>query len=230
MTTWDSLLKQMLWKQLCFMQGMKILDFGSGAGETAAHFAMVNEVTAVEPSFCMLEQRAQGNYTQLQGGIELVRAMADMNFDMVLCHNVLEYVDEKEAYLHELARVLKPGGLFSLVKHNRPGRVMQMTVLLNNFEMANTLLDGGNGTTSQFGDIRYYTDEDALRWLPGFSCEKLWGARTFWDLQQKQECHTDPDWQAQMLSLENRVSTLPEYQSISFFHHMLLRKGENVHG
>lgn len=224
MTTWDYLLKQMLWKQLSFVQGMKILDFGSGAGETAAHLAACNDVTAVEPSADMLAQREAGAYTQLQGGIELVRVMEDASFDMVLCHNVLEYVDEKEAYLRELSRVVKSGGLLSLVKHNRAGRVMQMTVLLNNFDMANTLLDGGNGTTSQFGDIRYYEDGDVLCWLPQMELQSLWGARTFWDLQQKQECHTDPAWQEQMLALENRVSEIKTYQDIAFFHHMLLRK------
>ncbi len=224
MTTWDHLLKQMLWQQLDFAQGMKILDFGSGAGETAAHLALCNDVTAVEPWEDQLAQRTQGDYTQLQGGIELVREMPDASFDMVLCHNVMEYVDEKEAYLRELARVVKPGGLMSIVKHNRPGRVMQMTVLLNDFAMANTLLDGGNGTTSRFGDIRYYTDDELLRWLPDMELQSLWGARTFWDLQQKQECHTDPDWQRQMLALEHRVSTVPEYQAIAFFHHLLLRK------
>ncbi|MBQ8313359.1 MAG: class I SAM-dependent methyltransferase [Clostridia bacterium] len=224
MNTWDYLIKQMLWKQLDFVQGMKVLDFGSGAGETAAHLAARNDVTAVEPWDEMLSQRIVGNYTQLQGGIELVHAMEDASFDLVLCHNVLEYVDEKEAYLRELARVVKPGGLLSLVKHNRPGRVMQMAVLLNDFDMANTLLSGGNGTTSKFGDIRYYTDEDALRALPDMELQNLWGARTFWDLQQKQECHTDPEWQEKMLALEHRVSTVPEYQAIAFFHHLLLRK------
>lgn len=224
MTTWDHLLKQMLWQQLDFVQGLKILDFGSGAGETAAHLAACNDVTAVEPWEEQLAQRTHGDYTQLHGGIELVRQMPDASFDMVLCHNVLEYVDEKEAYLRELARVVKPGGLMSIVKHNRPGRVMQMTVLLNDFAMANTLLDGGNGTTSRFGDIRYYTDDELLDWLPDMALQSLWGARTFWDLQQKQECHTDPDWQRQMLALEHRVSTVPEYQAIAFFHHLLLRK------
>lgn len=224
MTTWDYLLKQMLWKQLSFVQGMKILDFGSGAGETAAHLAACNDVTAVEPSADMLAQREVGAYTQLHGGIELVQAMEEESFDLVLCHNVLEYVDEKEAYLLELSRVMKSGGLLSLVKHNRAGRVMQMTVLLNNFDMANTLLDGGNGTTSQFGDIRYYEDGDVLCWLPQMELQSLWGARTFWDLQQKQECHTDPAWQEQMLALENRVSEIKTYQDIAFFHHMLLRK------
>lgn len=224
MGTWDDLLKQMQWQQLDFVSGMKVLDFGSGCGETAAHLAISNDVTAVEPSANMLMQRVDGAYTQLTGSIELVQAMPDATFDMVLCHNVLEYVDDKAAYLRELTRVLKPGGLFSLMKHNRPGRVMQMTVLLNNFDMANTLLDGGNGTTSQFGDIRYYADEDVLRICPELTVEKLWGARTFWDLQQNQECHTDPQWQKNMLALEHRVSTLPEYQAIAFFHHLLLRK------
>ena len=224
MKTWDHLLEQMLWKQLDFVQGMKILDFGSGEGDTAAHLGAGNTVTAVEPSVLMLENRTNGAYTQMTGGIELVQAMPEEAFDLVVCHNVLEYVDEKEAYLRELARVVKPGGYLSLVKHNRPGRVMQMTVLLNDFSMANKLLDGGNGTTSKFGDIRYLGDEEALRWLPGFTCERCWGARTFWDLQQKQECHTDPAWQQQMLALEERVSTIPQYQNIAFFHHLLMKK------
>lgn len=226
MQIWDHLLKQMLWKQLDFVQGMKILDFGSGEGDTAAHLGACNAVTAVEPSVLMLENRTNGAYTQMTGGIELVQAMPEEAFDLVVCHNVLEYVDEKEAYLRELARVVKPGGYLSLVKHNRPGRVMQMTVLLNDFSMANRLLDGGNGTTSKFGDLRYFEDEDALRWLPGFTCERCWGARTFWDLQQKQECHTDPAWQQQMLALEERVSTIPQYQNIAFFHHLLMKKAD----
>lgn len=230
MNTWDYLIKQMLWKQLDFARDMKVLDFGSGAGETAAHLACCNEVTAVEPSDAMLIQRTKGPYTQLHGSIELVRDMPDGCFDLVLCHNVLEYVDEKAAYLRELERVVKPGGLLSLVKHNRAGRVMQMTVLLNDFNMANTLLDGGNGTTSQFGDIRYYTDEEARRWLKDMELQQMWGARTFWDLQQKQECHMDPGWQEKMLAMEHRVSTLPDYQNIAFFHHLLLRKRGENHG
>ena len=227
MQPWDFLLKQMLWKQLEFVQNMKVLDFGSGEGDTAAHLSEWNDVTAVEPSAAMLANRTAGPYVQVQGGIERVQTMQDASFDVVVCHNVLEYVNDKELYIRELARVVKPGGYLSLVKHNRSGRVMQMTVLLNDFVMANTLLDGGEGKSGQFGDIRYYEDEDIRRWLPAFACEHCWGARTFWDLQQRQECHTDLEWQKQMLALEERVSVLPHYQNIAFFHHLLMKKADD---
>lgn len=222
---WEKMLKQMVWQQLGDVRGKRILDFGSGEGWTAAYLAQHNDVTALEPSGDMLSRRVGlGSYRQLQGSLELASRMEKESFDMIVCHNVLEYVEDKSAAMQTLARLLKPGGCMSVVKHNRAGRVMQMAVLLNDFAHAHELLDGGNGHSGQFGEIRYYNDEDILRWLPDMHREKLWGIRTFWDLQQRQECHRDTSWQEKMLALETRVSTIPEYQAIAFFHHLLLRK------
>lgn len=225
MKPWDALLKRMLWQQLDFVQGCDVLDFGSGMGETAAHLAACNRVVAVEPSAEMLSARERKPvYTQLTGSVEQLAHMPDGSFDVVICHNVLEYVQDRAAVLRELTRVLKEGGLFSLCKHNRPGRVMQMAVLLNDFDHAHALLDGSYGVSSQFGPIRYYDDEEPLRACPQLMLEKLYGLRTFWDLQQNQQCHGDPAWQEAVLRLEMRVSAMPEYQAIAFFHHMLMRK------
>lgn len=67
---------------------------------------------------------------------------------MIFCYNVLEYVPDREEILKEFYRLLKPEGFVSLVKHNRPGRVMQMVALLNEFEKVHALLDdSGHGTT-----------------------------------------------------------------------------------
>lgn len=101
---------------------------------------------------------------------------------------------------------------------------MQMAVLLNNFEHANELLDGKCGTSPQFGEINYYEDEELVEWAPELRIEKILGMRTFWDLQQNQDIQSDPDWQREMMSLEQRVSDRAEYQSIAFFHHVFLRK------
>lgn len=43
-------------------------------------------------------------------------------------------------------RLLKPRGILSIVKHNRPGSVMQAVVLLYAFEKAQVLLDGEDGS------------------------------------------------------------------------------------
>jgi len=144
--------------------------------------------------------------------------------DFIICHNVLEYIDDKEAVVKALARVLKKDGIMSIAKHNRAGRVMQMAVLLDEFEKANALLDGENSTASKFGAIRYYEDEDILKWGPELTVSEIFGIRTFWDLQQNQEKHGDEDWQDKMMQLEMRVAQIPEYRDIAFFHHLKLKK------
>ena len=120
--------------------------------------------------------------------------------------------------------MLKRDGFISLVKHNRNGRVMQMAVLLDDFEKANALLDGEDGMASKFGAIRYYEDSEVLRWCPDLYIDKTYGIRTFWDLQQKQEKHSDEEWQEKMIQLEMRVSDMPDFINIAFFHHLIVKK------
>ncbi len=43
---------------------------------------------------------------------------------------------------------------------------MQMTVLLDDFDVANALLNDENGISAQFGAIRYYEDVNILKWSP----------------------------------------------------------------
>ncbi|MBQ0001879.1 MAG: class I SAM-dependent methyltransferase, partial [Clostridiales bacterium] len=204
---WERLFKKMIWKQLGDIEGKKILDFGSGEGITADHFAEKNEVIAVEPSEEMLVNAWKDHpYTQVVGDVKALDAFEDETFDIIICHNVLEYIDDKTTVIKTLARVLKKDGFLSIAKHNRPGRVMQMAVLLDDFEKANALLNGENSTASKFGAIRYYEDNDIVMWEPRLAISDVFGLRTFWDLQQKQEKHGDEEWQEQMLQLEMRVA------------------------
>lgn len=227
--TWEFLLKKLLWKQLDFLHGQKILDFGSGNGATADYFAKDNDVCAIEPSAEMLKDRFQNHdYKQIVGSIEQLKQLESASYDVVFCHNVLEYAQGREEIVKEFYRVLKPGGILSIVKHNRPGRVMQMVVLLNNFDSANDLLDGKDSAASKFGTIRYYEDEDVTKWCDGFYIFKTYGIRTFWDLQQNQEIQEDVRWQEKILQIEARVADLEEYRKIAFFHHVILRKCGNV--
>ena len=222
---WERLFKKIVWNQLGDLEGKKILDFGSGEGITANHFAEKNDVIAIEPSEEMLAKAWKDyEYTQIVGDYNALSGFYDETFDIVICHNVLEYIDDKEAVVKTLARVLKKGGIMSIAKHNRAGRVMQMAVLLDDFEKANALLDGENSTASKFGAIRYYNDEDIFKWVPELNVSEIFGIRTFWDLQQNQDKHCDEDWQRKMVQLEMRVAQISEYRDVAFFHHLILKK------
>lgn len=222
---WERLFKRIVWKQIGEIEGKRILDFGSGEGITANYFARKNEVIAIEPSEEMLVNTwKQYEYRQIVGDVDALSEFPDESFDVIICHNVLEYVDDKAAIIKALTRVLKKEGVLSIAKHNKAGRVMQTAVLLDDFAKANALLDGENNMASKFGVIRYYEDNDILTWSPQLTVSDIFGIRTFWDLQQNQEKHKDEEWQEKMMQLELRVSQIPEYREIAFFHHLLLKK------
>ena len=223
---WEKLMKQIVWQQMGEIENKKILDFGSGIGVTADYLAKNNEVIAIEPDEESVNRRWQENtYHQIIGDVKDLKNFEDETFDMIVCHNVLEYAkEERIEIVNELARILKKDGKISLVKHNRAGRVMQMVVLLNDFDSANSLLDGNDGMTSKFGAIHYYEDTDIEKWCPRLKIAKTLGMRTFWDLQQNQDIQKENDWQKKMIDVELRVSDMDEYKRIAFFHHLTIEK------
>ena len=222
---WEKLAKQVIWKQIGELKCKTILDFGSGEGITADFFAAENQVIAIEPSADMLAQQVNKNgYRQIVGSTDELKKLPSDSFDYIFCHNVLEYVDDREIIIGEFHRLLKKNGKLSIVKHNRNGRVMQMVVLLNNFDEANNLLNGQNSNAQQFGTINYYDDSDILDWCNGLVLQQTYGLRTFWDLQQIQEIQKDTEWQKKMIDIEMRVSQNPDFQRIAFFHHLIFKK------
>lgn len=150
---WELLQKRMAWKQLGDIENKAVLDFGSGNGVTAEHYAEHNKVYAVEPNREFMPDSVSENVVQICGDIKELKQFEDGFFDVIICHNVLEYAKEREKIVQQFARVLKASGILSVVKHNVAGRVMQMAVLLNNFDNANALLDGANGSAEKYGTI-----------------------------------------------------------------------------
>ena len=221
---WEVLQKKLTWTQLGEFCGKRILEFGCGNGIMGAYYVDINEVTAIEPDKEVLDNNKYDNVKQICGDINELRKFEDAYFDIILCHNVLEYAIEREDIMKEFQRLLKSDGMISIFKHYRAGRVMLMAVLLNNFQHANDLLDGKDSMASKYGSIRYYNDEDLVKWAPELKIKKILGMRTFFDLQQNQEIHKDEDWQIKMMEMEQRVSNIDEFRNVAFFHHVILMK------
>ena len=119
---WGELFYQLVWHNLT-CEGKKILDYGSGFGITADYLARNNDVTAIEPNEEMLVHRCcEHEYRQIIGGFEQLKKMPDQSYDMIICHNVMEYTDNRAELLREFKRVLKSDGMLSIVKHNKTGK------------------------------------------------------------------------------------------------------------
>jgi SAM-dependent methyltransferase len=214
------------------LKNLKILDFGSGFGWTANFLAKNNEVTAIEPNAEMISERdRENNYTQINGHIEKLKDFENGFFDVVVCHNVLEFVvryeSERAEIVKEFSRVLKPGGIMSIVKHNKAGRVVHKVVFENNVEEALSLLDGDE-TSNTFGKINYYNPEDLTKWGENLKIEKILGARILGQLQQNNDARHEPQWPDKMFELEMKICDLEPYKNIAFCSHVLLRKGGRI--
>ncbi len=204
----------------------KILDFGAGFCITADHYAAHHDVTAVEPNEEMYSLRVSENdYTLVADGIDHLKSIPENSFDIVICHNVLEYTDDKEEILVQLKRVLKPGGKLSVVKHNLCGRVFGSAVLADDPKTALDLLSDDNTEDSMFGNRNVYSGEELSGYLgKEMKLENVFGIRAFFGLSSNNEIKYTDEWYFPMLELETKASTMDEFRKVAFFNHLLFRK------
>lgn len=107
-----------------------VLDVGGGAAHQSLPLARLgHDVTLLDPSPAMLaraEQRLQAEPDEVRRRVRLVQAPGEQagaatggqQFDAVLCHGVLMYVEQPEPLVSELCRCAAPGGLVSLMALN----------------------------------------------------------------------------------------------------------------
>lgn len=103
----------------------RVLDLGAGTGESFQHLPpAVTEVIAVEPDPWMLRQ-AQRRVSDAEVPVWFVRAISEAlpfpegSFDTAIVALVLCTVDDLEAAVAELHRVLRPGGKLLVLEHVR---------------------------------------------------------------------------------------------------------------
>lgn len=221
---WGKLFYALIWEQLPELKNKNILDFGSGFGITATHYGNSNKVVAVEPDSDMI---SLGEYTGIEclnGSVERLVKLSDDSFDVMICHNVLEYLNDRKAVLKEFNRLLKPGGILSIVKHNRVGRIMQKIVLENDIEKAKAMISGKNSVSQKFGEIKTYSDDEIISCLnEAFDVEGVYGIGAFYPLQRN-EIKLDHTWFDTMLDLEMSVSAMDDFKHLTGFHHIIFRK------
>ena len=220
---WGQIYYDILFEQLKDIKGKRVLDFGSGFGLVANHLAKENQVLAVEPNEEMVALRVQDHpYQQFVGSLDQSASLEDASFDVILCHNVLEYVEDRKAVLKEFTRLLKPDGLLSIVKHNEVGRVLQTVVFENDTRKALNLLAGQDLETHSMGLAQAY-DLDAVVEDLAFEVQHYQGIRVFYGLQDNLFKGQD-GWRESMLQMELAVCQDSPYRDMAFFQHYSLKR------
>src|SRR4051812_8982339 len=148
-----------------------VLDIGGGTGGLAVRVGLLgHRVTVVDPSpdaLAALDRRAHERdvaVTGRQGDLStLLDVVAPASADVVLCHGVLEVVDDPAAALATLARVLRPGGVLSLLVAQRHAAVVARA-MAGHFQQALDLLPPGDAAGAAAGPAgragRRYTDDE----------------------------------------------------------------------
>ncbi|MEV6649848.1 class I SAM-dependent methyltransferase [Streptomyces sp. NPDC051219] len=118
-------------------QRLRVLDVGMGQGTQALRLARAgHKVTGLESDPAMLKAARDALAGEPAGICARVRLIEGDgrdtgvhflpgSFDVVLCHGVLMYVQEPDAMLAGLARMLAPGGLLSLLVRNADALAMR---------------------------------------------------------------------------------------------------------
>ncbi len=116
--------------------GKKVLDLGCAGGFMAEAIATRGaQVTGIDPAKeAIAAARSHAAQTGLSihydTGIGEALPYEDEAFDAVVCVDVLEHVSDLQKVLQEVARVLKPGGLFlfDTINRNVVARLATITV------------------------------------------------------------------------------------------------------
>lgn len=212
---------------------LTVLDVGGGTGGFAVPLAQAgHRVTVVDASpdaLAALTRRAaeagvgdrvravQGDGDALAGLVEPASA------DLVLCHSVLEVVDDPATVVEAVATALRPGGAASVLVAGRAAAVLGRA-MNGHLDVAAALLADPDGSAGPRDTLRRRYDADsatALLDTAGLRVEEIHGVRVFADLIPAAAAEGDPQ---ALLALELAASAYPPYRDLAAQLHLFARR------
>jgi S-adenosylmethionine-dependent methyltransferase len=216
------------------------LDLGCGTGATAVRLAQLGiHVTLLDSSREMLDiaERAtkEAGVTDkvvLQHGhaTQLSDLFHTGTFDLILCHNLLEYLDEPAAVLRGAARALRDSSaILSVLVRNQAGEVFKAAI------QAGDLAAAKNGLTAEWGQealyggkVRLFTPHGLRAMLAeaSFLVVAERGVRVLADYLPPRISRSAE--YERIFELERELGSRPEYVAVSRYTHCLARRGGSM--
>jgi S-adenosylmethionine-dependent methyltransferase len=211
------------------------LDVGCGTGATAIRLARLGmHVTLLDSSPAMLDvaKRAaqEAGVTDkvvLQHGdaTQLANLFRTRSFDVVLCHNILEYCDDPGAVLRGAARAWRDSSaILSVLVRNRAGEVFKAAI------QAGDLAAAENGLTAEWGQeslyrgrVRLFTSDSLRAMLTHASLAAIAerGVRVLADYLPSRISRSAE--YERIFELERKLGSQPEYAAVARYTHCVAR-------
>jgi S-adenosylmethionine-dependent methyltransferase len=222
-------------------QSLRALDLGCGTGAVAVRLARLGlHVTLLDPSLPMLDiaERAarEAGVTQRttlkHGDATQCADLFDAgSFDLILCHNVLEFVDDPSALLHGAARALRvPSGIISVLVRNQPGEVLKAALVNGNLAAAERNLTAEWGDEALYeGRVRLFTAGSLRTMLLESSLAIIAerGVRVLSDYLPPKVSRDDE--YERIFELERKLGTRPEFAAVARYAHCLAHHADLNH-
>jgi S-adenosylmethionine-dependent methyltransferase len=205
---------------------LDIVDVGGGTGGLAVPFASLgHNVTVVDPSpdaLAAAQRRAAeagARLAAVQGEAASLDSVAGTAAaDLIICHNVLEYVDSPADALTAIARVLRPCATVSLLASNAVAAVLHRALAGRFAEARMMLLTSGESSAGRRFTLGELT---ALIEGAGLRAGQAHGVRIFASLVPAALVDGDPGSAEALRALEAAAAVSPPLRDIAAQLHIL---------
>jgi S-adenosylmethionine-dependent methyltransferase len=217
-------------------QSLHALDLGCGTGAMAVRLARLGfHVTLLDASLPMLDiaERAarEAGVTEritLKHGdaLQLATVCDAASFDLVLCHNILEYVDDPCAVLRAAVRAMRdPSSIISVLVRNQAGEVLKAAIQDGDLTAAEHNLTAEWGHESLYGGrVRLFTAESlqAILRESALAVTAERGVRVLSDyLPPTISRNAEYD---RILDVERKLGPRPEFAAVARYTHCLAHR------
>ena len=212
----------------------RALDLGGGTGFASVQLARMGfQVALLDSSEEMIgTARREAEASSTTARISFHHAEADRlpelfeagSFDVVTCHNLLEYLEDPLTVVHHVAHVLRTDGVLSLLVRNRAGEVLRAAIRSGDWKLAAASLSAETVTDSLFGEpVRVFSPNDVRSMLAGagLAAAAEHGVRVFSDYVDLSNLGSET--YRQLFELELTLGARPEFAAIARYTQVVAR-------